>query len=336
MEKSGWSELELIKLFADCGRGDDSSGLIKGIGDDCAVFENLSGSDWVTTTDILVERVHFDRSWHPPRLLGRKSVAVNLSDVAAMGGVPRYALVSIALPPTIEHQWISEWHRGVMEMLGAHKCVLIGGDTATSEVLTINVVVIGSVTTAHALMRSSAQVGENIYVSGTLGSAGAGLEICRNEDLFSSIDETCLAPLRRQHLDPEPEVALGKLLGRSSMVGAMQDLSDGLATDIAHIAEQSGVGAEIDAAALPAADGLEPVCRILGTPVASMQVSGGEDYKLVFTVKKQKDAELISVIRECGMEPVHRIGRIVADPGVRLKVGSKWQDISFQGYEHRG
>lgn len=336
MGETRWSELDLIRMFKDNATVNKRSNLLKGIGDDCAVFENIEGRDWITTTDILVEHIHFDRTWHPPRLLGRKSIAVNFSDIAAMGGVPHYALISIAIPVSIKKKWIEQWYQGVNEMLAAYDCLLIGGDTATSEVLTINVVVIGSVPQKHAVMRSSAGIGENIYVSGPLGSAGAGLEICRNTSLFDSVDRQILSSMRGQHLDPEPEIQLGSLLGSSGMAGAMQDLSDGLATDLAHITDQSEVGAEIDASALPAVDGFEQVCNIIGKSVVMMQISGGEDYRLLFTVKKQTDDSLLSLIETHGLGPVHRIGQIVERPGVRLLQDGIYNDISFQGYQHGG
>ena len=333
MGEMHWSELELIRLFRDTANG-PSPGLVKGIGDDCAVFENLDGRQWLTTTDLLVDQVHFDRSFHPPRLLGRKSMAVNFSDIAAMGGRVHFALISLALPASIEKEWIMQWYEGIGDMLAAWGCRLIGGDIARGALLTVNVVAIGSVAHGRAVMRDTARIGETIYVSGPLGSAAAGLEICRNPDRFETIDQRVRDSLRRHHLDPEPELELGSLLGDSGLVGAMQDLSDGLATDLAHIAVQSGVGAEIDAQALPAAEGLDEVAELAGLPKVSLQVSGGEDYRLVFTVKEHGDERLLSLIGERGMGPVYRIGKIIAGSGVLLRKDSACSDISFQGYQH--
>lgn len=329
-----WSELDLIRMFKESSADHIKSKLIQGIGDDCAVFENIEGRDWITTTDILVEHIHFDRSWHPARQLGRKSIAVNFSDIAAMGGVPHFAMISIAIPGSVKNDWIEQWYQGVNEMLDAYDCLLIGGDTAQSEVLTINVVVIGSVPQRKAVMRNSARISENIYVSGPLGAAGAGLEICRNASFFDSIDPKILSSMRDQHLDPEPEIRLGALLGSSGMVGAMQDLSDGLATDLAHIAEQSGVGAEIHASALPAVDGFPQVCHIIGKSGVSMQVASGEDYRLLFTVKIQADDALLSLLETHGLGPIHRIGCIVEKTGVHLLQDGISTDISFLGYQH--
>lgn len=334
MSDKNWSELDLIALFKNQPGSHKDSSLIKGIGDDCAVFGMREGCDWITTTDILVENVHFDRSWHPPHLLGRKSIAVNLSDIAAMGGTPHFALVSLAIPASTDKNWIEHWYNGVSEMLVAHNCRLIGGDTAKSDVLTINIVIIGSVTKNRAIMRNSATVGENIYVSGFLGGAGAGLEICKNRSLFKTINQELLDIMINQHLDPQPEIQLGSLLGGCGLIGAMQDLSDGLATDLAHICQQSGVGADIENAALPAPEGLNQVCELIGKSAVSMQISGGEDYKLLFTVKEQEDGHLLSLIETNGMGPIHQIGRIVERTGVRLVHGGKNTDISFQGYQH--
>ena len=174
--KTKWSELDLIALFAEKTGSAESDGLLKGIGDDCAIFTGTDeGSPWLVTTDILVEDIHFSRSWHPPHLLGRKSIAVNLSDIAAMGGQPRFALISIALPDDIDRDWVVAWSEGAQEILGEYDCVLIGGDTARGPQLVVNVVILGVAQQGKALERNRAAGGENIYVSGPLGSAAAGL-----------------------------------------------------------------------------------------------------------------------------------------------------------------
>jgi len=333
---TAWSERDLISFFKNNPGAAAHPGVAAGIGDDCAVFRNLEGRDWITTTDMLVADVHFGYAWHPPRLLGRKSVAVNLSDIAAMGGIPHFAMVSIAIPASVEENWITAWYDGATEMLDTHECVLIGGDTVKSDVLTFNIVIIGSVPQHQAVMRNGAQPGEHIYVSGPLGSAAAGLEICRQASRFVPLDAGVSEQIRSRHLDPEPRLSLGAFLRRGGLVGAMQDLSDGLATDMAHIADQSGVGAEIDASALPSEEGLAAVCAILGTSPTDLQVSGGEDYELLFTVKNGADSDLVARIDEQGLGPVYKIGRIVEGCGVRLLQGGTSREISFQGYQHSG
>lgn len=334
--KTKWSELDLIALFAEKTGSAESDGLLKGIGDDCAIFTGTDeGSPWLVTTDILVEDIHFSRSWHPPHLLGRKSIAVNLSDIAAMGGQPRFALISIALPDDIDRDWIVAWSEGAQEILGKYDCVLIGGDTARGPQLVVNVVILGVAQQGKALERNRAAVGENIYVSGPLGSAAAGLEICRRPELFEDLETQALQPLIDSHLDPVPRVQLGMLLGSSGLVGAMQDLSDGIATDLAHICTQSKVGAEVNEALLPGAEILEQVCNKLHKEATRFKISGGEDYELLFTVRYGKDEELLRLLDARSIGTIHRVGKIVEGSGVHLVSAQDSIDVAFQGYQHR-
>lgn len=331
-----WSELDLIRLFSGRTGAPGAKGLIKGIGDDCAIFDTPEDRSWLATTDILVENIHFDRSWHPPHLLGRKSIAVNLSDIAAMGGTPHYALVSIAVSDQLDKDWIEKWSAGAAEILEEFNCTIIGGDTVKGPALTINIVILGSGAKDRIIRRSTATEGENIYVSGELGSAAAGLEICRAPVLFQSTAEDALQPLINKHLNPTPRVLLGQVLGASKMVGAMQDISDGIATDLAHICSQSGVGAELDADLLPGAEILGRVSQIINKEPVDLKISGGEDYELVFTVKKGRDEDLLTLVREnCG-EQVYRVGRTVKGCDVRLISGEDAVNIGFKGFQHRG
>lgn len=331
-----WSELDLIRLFSGRTGAPGAKGLIKGIGDDCAIFDTPEDRSWLATTDILVENIHFDRSWHPPHLLGRKSIAVNLSDIAAMGGTPHYALVSIAVSDQLDKDWIEKWSAGAAEILQEYGCTIIGGDTVKGPALTINIVILGSGAKDRIIRRSTATEGENIYVSGELGSAAAGLEICRAPVLFQSTAEDALQPLINKHLNPTPRVLLGQVLGASKMVGAMQDISDGIATDLAHICSQSGVGAELDADLLPGAEILGRVSQIINKEPVDLKISGGEDYELVFTVKKGRDQDLLTLLREnCG-EQVYRVGRTVKGCDVRLISGEDAVNIGFKGFQHRG
>ena len=331
-----WSELDLIRLFSGKTGALDGPGLIEGIGDDCAIFKGPEGSNWLVTTDMLVEQVHFDRSWHPAHLLGRKSVAVNLSDIAAMGGTPVYALTSIALPEKIDRNWVEQWSAGAAEILKEFGCTLIGGDTVRGPALVINIVILGSATQETTLLRRTAREGENIYVSGNLGSAAAGLEICRQPVLFTSFTDEDLAPFKEKHLNPSPRVELGQILAASGMVGAMQDISDGIATDLAHICTRSSVGAEIKAELLPAEPALEDVCRRLNRPAVELQLSGGEDYELLFTVRQGRDEELLSLVQERNREALSKVGRTVAGDTVQLRSADGFSDIAFTGYQHSG
>ena len=331
-----WSELDIISLFSGRIGAADTPGLMEGIGDDCAIFTSSTTHNWLVTTDMLVEGVHFDRSWHPPDLLGRKSIAVNLSDIAAMGGIPLFVLASVALPPQIEKDWVEQWSIGAAAIMEEYGCTLIGGDTVKGPALTINIVVLGIAPSEETILRRTAGVEEQIYVSGSLGFAAAGLEICRQPPLFESLPKAEREPFVAKHLNPVPRVKLGQTLAASGMVSAMQDISDGVATDLAHICTQSGVGAEVRADLLPGADALQKVCGRLNSAVVDLQLSGGEDYELLFTVKKGKDEELLALLQNRGGEKVYRIGRTVPGETVRLISAEGSLDIGFKGYQHTG
>lgn len=329
-----WSELALIEMLAEKARAGANDGLIAGIGDDCAVFSNRAGRHWLATTDMLVDTVHFDLGWHPPRLLGRKAVAVSLSDIAAMGGTPHHALVSIAIPDHTDQRFLKDLAAGSAEILAEHNCSMIGGDTTRGPALTLNSVILGSCAAGQAVLRSGAAPGDLIYVSGALGSAAAGLEISRQRQRLKDFSENELSPLVEKHLNPAPRVRLGQLLAEHCLVSAMQDLSDGLATDLAHICRKSAVGAEIQADLLPEHPLLEPVCRMLELDPTAVKVSGGDDYELLFTVRPDKQEALLLHLQDAGLKNVQRIGEIVAGSGVTLIEDDARTDISFTGYQH--
>jgi thiamine-monophosphate kinase len=332
--KKCWSELALIEMLAERVASISADGLIKGIGDDCAVFANRDNRQWLATTDILVDKVHFDLDWHPPHLLGRKAIAVNISDIAAMGGTPHYALVSMVIPENLEHGFLAELADGSAEILAEHNCAMIGGDTSRGPVLTLNIVLLGSCAAGRAVLRSGATPGDHVFVSGSLGSAAAGLEISRRRSALSEFSERELQPFVEKHLNPVPQVRLGQLLGETAGVSAMQDLSDGLATDLAHICLNSNVGAEIQADLLPGNRLIESICKQLNLDPIALKVSGGDDYELIFTVKPDKSDALMNQIAETGEEKVYRIGKIVTGSGVKLVKNGALSDISFQGYQH--
>jgi len=304
--------------------------LIKGIGDDCAVFTGDGDLCWLATTDLLVEDVHFVRKWHDPYLLGRKSVAVNISDIAAMGARPRLALLSIALPPSLSSSWLDRWQHGVDSMLGDHGCMLMGGDTTRSSVLTINVMVLGTSPAEKVLYRSGAKAGDDIYVSGPLGTSAAGFEL-----LSKGVQEDALTEkFMRAHLDPQPQVALGLALSASGFVTAMQDISDGIATDISHICGESGVGAEIEAEKLPREEDFDTLCSSYDLSGQNLMISGGEDYELVFTAACAKRRAIEAIGLALG-KSLTRIGSVLAEQGrVYLRQGDGKKDITFGGFEH--
>ncbi|MBU4118883.1 MAG: thiamine-phosphate kinase, partial [Proteobacteria bacterium] len=246
-------EREIIaRIRQAAGNSDD---LVVGIGDDCAVYRTASDRVSLVTTDTMVEGVHFDLAWHPPAELGRKAAAVNISDIAAMGGLPRFALLSLAVNPATGSQWLDAFMAGFQAVLAEHDVVLIGGDTVQSGHESVfSITMIDEMVEGELVTRKGARVGDVVLVSGFLGEAAAGLALCR----LALGQDIAWQSLVGAHLDPVPQVALGRVLAASGWVHAMQDLSDGLATDLAHICAESGVGAVVAAEKIPLSPAL---CR---------------------------------------------------------------------------
>lgn len=288
----------------------------EGIGDDCAVLP-LGGEALVFTSDLLTEGVHFLRHATSARELGGKSLAVNLSDVAAMGARPVATLLSIALPPDAAGAWAEEFMEGYRELSARFGTPLVGGDTTRSESgVTINVTAIGRSPLTHLKRRRDARPGDALFVAGELGASGAGLR-----DLLAGHPDT---PPARIHRNPQPQVDEGIWLGGRPEVHAMMDLSDGLASDLRHILDESDCGAEVELERIPVAAGAD-----LRTAAC-----GGEDYKLLFTAAPTATRQLEEEFRARFGTPLHRIGRITERAGLTwLQAGSPVQ-LDWQGFTH--
>ena len=324
-------ETEFIKKIVDHLDPDRSAGLLKGIGDDCAVLAQNDTKVTLVTIDSLVEKIHFDLSWHPPYLLGRKAAAVNISDIAAMGGVPRFALLSVAAPANYKQNLFDKFMAGFLDMLDEFAIILVGGDTVCSQELTFSVTVLGEMAENEVLYRSGAQAGDLIWVSGLLGQAGAGLELCRSHPH----EKDKWPELVQAHLDPSPAVQLGRVLAASQKINAMMDISDGIATDLAHICAASSVRAEITADSLPLSPALKEVASRLNFDPLQPALRGGEDYHLLFTSPPANSGYLEQLIKEKTGKGIYCIGKITAGSEVILRgYNGQTSDISFQGYEH--
>ncbi|MGV1099590.1 thiamine-phosphate kinase [Thiovibrio sp. JS02] len=305
-------------------------GLLTGIGDDCAVFRTGTGLVNLVTTDTMVEGVHFDRAWHPAHALGRKAAAVNISDIAAMGGTPRYALLSLGLTADTPASWLSEFMAGFLAVLAECGVTLIGGDTVqTGHEIMLSVTILGEGMETRLLTRAGARVGDQVMVSGWLGEAAAGLAICR----LARQEEARWQQLVKAHLTPVPQVGLGQALAESGLVHAMMDLSDGLATDLAHICAESKVGAVVTAEAVPLSPQLAAAASFCGHPALDWALSGGEDYQLLFTAAAEAVGALKGLAAAAG-GIVQAVGRIVEGGGVFLEQGGELREISYAGYEH--
>ena len=289
----------------------------EGIGDDCAVLPVGEGESLVFTTDMLAEGVHFLRPATSPRELGRKSLAVNLSDVASMGARPVGTLLSLSLPADTAGTWAEEFMLGYRELSEAFGVTLAGGDTTRSAAgITINVTAIGRIADAHIKRRSGARPGDAILVAGELGLSGAGLR-----DILAGRYDT---PAAAAHRNPQPQVAEGIWLGARPEIHAMMDLSDGLASDIRHIMERSGVGAAIDIGRIPLAQGAD----------VETAACGGEDYKLLLTADTPNASPRISASASARRSTPSATSRTAtnwsgsktADPGPWTGTGSRITD----------
>lgn len=309
--------------------------LLQGIGDDCAVIRKNSRQSWLVTMDTLVESVHFDRNWHPPDKLGRKAVSVNVSDIAAMGGIPVFVFLSLGLPAGFDAGWLTSFSRGLAEACREFGCILAGGDTVRSPAgVLVTVAVIGEMPTRQVVLRSGAKAGDAVWVSGYPGRAAAGLELCR----LGRTEDPAFAGLAEAHLNPKPRLELARRLAENRLVHSMMDLSDGLATDLAHICTRSKVGAVIDPAGLRM-DPLPAAAGLLDKDPDQWILSGGEDFELVFTAPARHSAAIVDLAARLEV-PVTRIGRIDDSQGVRAARPhpdgnhAVEIDISFSGYDH--
>jgi thiamine-monophosphate kinase len=302
--------------------GEKRADVLLGIGDDAALVRGPERL--LLTTDILVEGQDFRLADHPPRLLGRKALNVNLSDIAAMGGRPRHALVGMALPGDVEERWLRQFMAGFRAAALEAGVALVGGDLSQAEEIMIAVTVTGQA--GRFVARSGARPGDGIYVSGTLGDAAAGLRLLEKGGIHGVVKP--VRPLLNAFLDPSPRLALGALLGRRRLASAMIDLSDGLSVDLAHICAESGVGAEIEAERVPVSDALRHFTR---HPL-DLALNGGEDFELLFTVRPARRAAVEAL---AGRHRLTRIGVVTSGRSVRLVgPGKKKRALRAGGFEH--
>jgi thiamine-monophosphate kinase len=304
--------------------------VVTGIGDDCAVLRVPPGHDLLVTTDFTIENVHFRRDWHPPELVGRRCLTRGLSDIAAMGGEPRAAFLSLAVAADVPHRWVDCFLKGLLHLAREFKVPLAGGDTAQSPAgIQADIVVVGSVPKGKAVLRSGAKPGEQIYVTGELGGSAAALaRLAESKPVGAEYLRHFPSHFSR-HSRPQARVAVGQSLRRRGLASAMIDLSDGLSTDLEHICQESHVGAEIEAEAIPRAQ-IGPGKKEPGKkPVAlELALHGGDDYELLFTSAAAVPSQIAGV-------RVTRIGRTVRSAGMKLvDAAGKQQPLQAAGWEH--
>jgi len=297
--------------------------LIIGIGDDAAAWQG-DASIQLATVDSLIQGVHFPTEIVPWQEIGWKALAVNLSDIAAMGGLPRYGLVSLALPPQTEVDDVTALYTGMLELAKKHKVTIVGGDISSAPMVIINVTVLGASPQKQLLTRASAKPGELIAVTGYLGAAAAGLEMITKKLKFAP---DTAARFKQAFFRPTPRISEGQLLLEQGVKTAI-DISDGLVADLNQICKASKVGARIDADRVP----VEPMVKAgFGKKALELALTGGEDYELLFTAK----AEVIKRVKQAAACPVTAIGEITAGQGVTVvdRLG-KPLEPGRAGWEH--
>lgn len=308
--------------------------LTVGIGDDAAVAEPERGALEILTTDALVESIHFDRRLSSPADIGWKALAVNLSDVAAMGGTPRLALLSLGLPETFDPSEAHALVDGVLELAADARVTLAGGNiTRSPGPLIVDVTVTGFARRRQVLTRGGGRAGDAIYVTGDVGAAAAGLQAWKAgaTDIDGDVDGigACIARHRR----PQPRVRIGALLGRNRAADACMDLSDGLADAVRQVAQASGLGAAIDAGAIPIAPAARAWFARSGADAVTAAIAGGDDYELLFAVPRRARGRLATVIRQARGVPVTRIGTLTNDPALVLNRDGRPEPLP-EGFVH--
>lgn len=287
----------------------------RGIGDDCAVLPIPRDAEALITTDFSLEGIHFRREWHPADSVGHRCLARGLSDIAAMGGVPQAAFLSLALPTDLPQSWVDGFLRGLLKLASRFSVQLAGGDTAQSpDGILADIVVLGSAPKGEAILRSGARPGDLLYVTGALGSAASALHQLR--------DGMKLRPRAHlKHFYPEPRIAIGRFLREKQLASAMIDISDGLSTDLSHICEESKTGAVVYAETVPARPGKDGL---------TLALHGGEEYELLFAARPDRRIpKLIAGV------PVTRIGEIVGGREIRLATADgNTEVLKPGGWEH--
>ncbi len=313
----------------------DHADVLIGPGDDVAVLDVQGGNLLLATIDIQVEGIHFLPQLITPEQLGRRALAINLSDIAAMGGQPTFALVSLALPLDTEVDWVERLYRGMRTEADQYGVAIVGGNMTRSPApISIDVALLGRVQREHLLTRSGAQPGDQVLVTGQLGDAAAGLQLAQHPHLpLSTADHRALL---MRYLTPTPRVREGRRIAQAQCATAMIDLSDGLSSDIGHICERSRVGVRIRAAQVPIAPAVQHVARLTGVQPWHLALSGGDDYELCCTAPARAVPELMRSIKQETGTPLTVIGEILPSTAGRWLVLPDGQELALEegGWEH--
>ena len=325
-------EDDLVRLIRELVRR-RAPGLLTGVGDDCAVLEARGGASLLATTDLLVEDVHFRRRWAEPADIGAKALAVNVSDIAAMGGTPRWALVALGCPEGTGAGEIVAFYEGALAVADAHGVAIVGGDTSASPAgWLVSVTLLGEA--VRPVLRSTARPGDVVAVTGTLGRSAAGLAVLERETAPAGVDTALLDDVTSAHLRPRPRVAEGRWLAGAGGVTAMMDLSDGLATDLGRLVAESGAGATVDVDRLPIAGATRAVAEALDVDPVDWATGGGEDYELLVVCEPAAFDRLRDGLGAATDTTLTAVGEIVAGRGTRWLDGRGRAVAVAPGFEH--
>lgn len=327
------TELALIRAVR--ARSWPDRGVAIGIGDDAAVLEPAPGTRLVLTTDLLIEDVHFRRRYAEPADIGWKALAVNLSDIAAMGACPRWSLVALACPPGTAMDEVEAFYEGLAALATEHQVALVGGDTSASPGgWVVNVTVVGD-TDRAPLTRAGARPGDVLAITGDVGRSAAGHAILERREAPAGLAAEALAAVTAAHLRPHPRVREARWLAAAGGVTAMIDLSDGLATDLRHLARESRVGARVDLARLPLSPATRSVARALGRDPLAWATGGGEDYELLLACEPTAFDRLRSGLAQATGTPLTAVGEVLAGEADVTFVAEDGQPVEVAaGFEH--
>jgi thiamine-monophosphate kinase len=322
------SEDDLVRMIRGLASRPGVSGVRRSIGDDAAVLEPTPGTMLVATTDLLLEDVHFRRRWAEPADIGWKALAVNVSDIAAMGGTPRWALVALACP---EPKEIEAFYEGALALCDAHGVAIVGGDTSASPGgWLVNVTLLGEA--VAPVLRSTARPGDLIAVTGTLGRSAAGLAVLERGTAPPGVSADLLAEMTDAHLRPHPRVTEARCLVSAGGLTAMMDVSDGLAADLARLVAESAVGAMVHVDRLPVSPGTRVVAAAIAQDALAWATGGGEDYELLVTCDPRAFERLRAAL-PAGAR-LTAVGEITGDRGLRWIDADGREVAVAAGFEH--
>lgn len=334
MHVSKLGEFGLIARIAKM-VGEPGDDVVVGIGDDVAVLRTGGDKYLLATCDIQVEGIHFIRDKISPYQLGRKAVAINLSDIASMGGVPKQLLISLVLPEDTPVSYVDAMYEGMKEETGRYGVDIVGGNIARSPSgLIVDIFLLGEVEPEYLLLRSGAKVGDGVLVTGYVGDSAAGLTLLLAP--AANCDKAYAKRVLEAHLTPTPRLKEGRVIAKSGMATAMIDVSDGALGDLGHICERSGVGARVWVERLPISDAARTTAMAVEKDPLKWALGGGEDYELLFTTPPERAEELAALVCEETGTPVSVIGEIVpAEEGIKV-VRESGESLSLEreGWDH--